>query len=74
MPYSVESYVATEESGILHIDKIHQYVYDRNGLGVILELEVLSDPRLSVRIDIENFLTNWNIYDVSKNTSKKRKK
>ena len=74
LPYPVGSYVTTKEDGILHIDQIHQYVYDRNGLGVILELETLSDPRLSTRIAIEEFLTNWTIYDVPRNTSKKRTK
>ena len=72
LPFPIGSYVATEEDGILHIDQVHQYVYDREGLGVILELEVLSNPRLSTRIDIKNFLTNWNIYDISKNEPKKR--
>ena len=74
LPYPVGSYVTTEEDGILHIDQVHQYVYDRNGLGVILELEVLSNPRLSVRIDMKDFLLNWNIYDAPKNASKKRRK
>ncbi len=74
LPYPVGSYVTTEENGILHIDRVHQYVYDTNGLGVILELEVLSDPRLSVRIDMKDFLLHWSIYDTSKNKSKKRRK
>lgn len=74
LPYPVGSYVTTEEDGILHIDQVHQYVYDRNGLGVILELEVLSNPRLSVRIDMKDFLLHWNIYDEPKNASKKRRK
>ncbi len=74
LPYPVGSYVITEEDGILHIDQVHQYVYDRNGLGVILELEVLSNPRLSTRIDMKDFLLHWNIYDAPKNASKKRRK
>ena len=74
LPYPVGSYVITEEDGILHIDQVHQYVYDRNGLGVILELEVLSNPRLSTRIDMKDFLLHWNIYDVPKNAPKKRRK
>ena len=74
LPYPVGSYVITEEDGILHIDQVHQYVYDRNGLGVILELEVLSNPRLSTRIDMKDFLLHWNIYDAPKNAPKKRRK
>ena len=74
LPYPVGSYVTTNENGILHIDQVHQYVYDREGLGVILELDVLCSPRLSTRIDIEKFLSNWNLYDVSKEVTQERQK
>lgn len=74
LPYPVGTYLSTKENNQLHIDKIYQYIIDKDGLGVILVLDVLNDPRLSIKISIDKLLNNWNIYDLSKNNPMKRKK
>ena len=52
IPYPIWTYVKKEENGVEHIDQIHEYILDKNGLSVILMLEVTKNPRLSMKIEI----------------------
>lgn len=74
LPYPVGSYVTTEENGVFCIDQIDKYVFDTDGLGVVLKLNVLGDSRLSVKISIDEFLKIWKLYDVTKSNGIQRSK
>ena len=69
IPYPVGTYLITEENGVEHIDQIYEYVLDKNGLSVILKLEVFTKPRLSTRIDLIELLNKWNLFDKTISTN-----
>lgn len=66
IPYPIGTYVKKEENGVEHIDQIHEYILDKNGLSVILMLEVTKNPRLSMKIEINELLNKWNVVEESK--------
>ena len=72
LPYPVGTYLTTEENGKLHIDQVLKYIIDSDGLSVILTLDALSNPRSSIKININNLLANWNIYNKSQSKIMKR--
>ena len=62
-PYPIGTYLCIEDDGVLHIDKVHEYVFSDKGVEVILVLNVFTDPRLSTRISIDKLLNNWTEYN-----------
>lgn len=69
-PYPIGTYLCIEDDGVLHIDQVHEYVYNENGIEVILVLNVFDDPRLSTRISIDKLLSNWTEYNIPKKKNK----
>lgn len=59
VPYSVGSYVVKDADGIRHLDQIHSYVIDGEGISVVLILDVFCDARLSTKIKLEDFNGFW---------------
>lgn len=73
-PYKIGTYLSKEEDEVTHIDQLHEYVLDKNGLSVILLLDALTDPRLSSKISINTLVTNWTEVNISNNNVIKRVK
>ncbi len=59
VPYDIGTYLIKEENGQSHLDQINKYIFDANGLSVILILDVETNPRLSTEIKITDLLKNW---------------
>ena len=66
-PYSIGTYLETEENGQNHIDQVYGYSLDKNGVYVTLLLEAFTVPRLSRKIDINDLINNWKIYEQQDN-------
>lgn len=58
-PYPIGTYLSKEEDGVTRIDQLYEYVIDKNGVSVVVILDALTNPRLSVKIDMDVFLNNW---------------
>jgi len=58
-PYPIGTYLSKEQDGITHVDQLYEYILDKNGISVIVVLDALTCPRLSTRINMDNFLSNW---------------
>ena len=67
LPYPIGTILSKEEDGKLHIDQIKEYTIDKNGIYAYLILDVFTDPRISRKIDIDNLINNWNIYEQENN-------
>ena len=66
--------MAKKSTDSLHIDKVLKYVYDKNGLSVILTEDIFTHPRSSVEVSIDKLYSKWQLLDLSQNNSKKRVK
>ena len=74
LPYPIGTYLTCSEDGKIHIDKVLRYVYDKNGLSVILTEDIFTHPRSSVEVSIDKLYSKWQLLDLSQNNSKKRVK
>lgn len=66
-PYPVGSYLTKEENRKTHIDQVEEYTIDKNGIHTYLILDVFSNPRSSKKIDIDDLVNNWKIYEQQNN-------
>ena len=74
IPYPIGTYLTCNDNGQVHIDKVLKYIYDRNGLSVIITEDIFTDPRSSIQISIDEFSSRWQVLDLSQKNSKKRVK
>lgn len=64
-PYPIGTYLSNEQDGITHIDQLREYIIDKKGISVVVMLDALTVPRLSTRIDMDYFLSNWSKFEIS---------
>ncbi len=62
-PYPIGTYLVKKENGKEHLDQVYEYIISKNGMFVILMLDIIKQPRLSTRIDINTLIQNWEKYD-----------
>lgn len=58
LPYEPGTEVVTTESGIKRHDRIDHYIVGKK-VQVVLVLECRTAPRLSVPIELDDFLERW---------------
>ena len=67
-PYKIGTYLTTTDQNVRHIDQVYEYIVDRTGVSAVLILDALKDcRRLSERINIDDLLSRWTVYEKSNN-------
>jgi len=70
VPYPIGTYLEKIEEGKKHVDQVYEYNVNKNGLFVILILDVTENPRLSTKISFEELNNKWTLMsDVKSNFS-----
>lgn len=61
IPYEIGTDLIRKNENGKHIDQVYQYIIDKQGLSVILMLDVYSMARLSPMISINELILNWDL-------------
>lgn len=59
VPYAIGTYLVKEENNRKQVDQVHEYIIGKDGISIILMLDVFENPILSNRISIEDLSKNW---------------
>jgi len=66
VPHPVGTYLEKIEDGKKHVDQVYEYNINKNGLFVILILDVTENPRLSAKISLEELNNKWTLMSDAK--------
>ena len=65
-PYHIGTYVVCVENGNLRVDKVSDYIVNKDGIFVVLTLDALTSPRTSAPVMLDKFNETWVSYEIAR--------